>query len=66
MTLEGSSKVWMVRWCEHNHFFSITVNTEVVAQWIPAKMTAYGVVDPSWVVYHTRGQQPMWIVGGTA
>ena len=45
---------------------SITVDTEIVAQWIPAKTTAYGEVEPSWVVYHTSGQQPMWIVGGAA
>jgi hypothetical protein len=41
----------------------ITVDAKVLAQLIPAKFGAYGLVDARWVVYPRDGEYPVWIVG---
>ena len=41
----------------------ITVNDEVVAQFIGATAGPSGVVDARWVIYRIAGTPPVWIVG---
>ena len=41
----------------------ITVNDEVVAQFIGATAGPSGGVDARWVIYRIAGTPPMWIVG---
>ena len=41
----------------------ITVNDEVVAQFIGATAGPSGVVDARWVIYPIAGPPPVWIVG---
>lgn len=42
----------------------ITVDDEVVAQYVPTAMTDYGQVGPSWTIYNVNGLPSTWIVGG--
>jgi hypothetical protein len=41
----------------------ITVDEDVLAQFIPAKVGAFGLIRPCWLVYSSAGAQPVWIVG---
>ena len=41
----------------------ITVNDEVLAQFIGAGVGRAGHVDATWVVYAIAGSRPVWIVG---
>ena len=41
----------------------ITVNDEVVAEFIGATAGPSGVVDGRWVIYRIAGTPPVWIVG---
>lgn len=41
----------------------ITVGKDVLAQLIPAKAGAFGLVSGRWVIYSTVGARPVWIVG---
>jgi hypothetical protein len=41
----------------------ITVDEEVLAQFVPAKAGSAGRVDARWVVYAITGAHPVWIVG---
>ena len=44
----------------------ITVNEEVVAQFIAATAGAVGGSDGRWVIYRIAGKRPVWIVGAEA
>jgi hypothetical protein len=41
----------------------ITVDEDVLAQLIPAKMGTFGLVSARWVIYSVAGTHPVWIVG---
>ena len=41
----------------------ITVDEDVLAQFIPAKIGAFGLVSARWVIYSIGGARPVWIVG---
>jgi hypothetical protein len=41
----------------------ITVDEDVLAQLIPAKMGTFGQVSARWVIYSVAGTHPVWIVG---
>lgn len=41
----------------------ITVNDEVLAQFIGASVGALGGIDARWVIYRIAGTFPVWIVG---
>jgi hypothetical protein len=41
----------------------ITVNDEVLAQFIGAAVGPAGGVDASWVIYRIAGTTPVWVVG---
>jgi hypothetical protein len=42
----------------------ITVDDEVLAQFIPAETGIFGPVNARWIVYSIAGTHPVWIVGG--
>ena len=41
----------------------ITVDEDVLAQFIPAKLGTFGLIDARWIVYSIAGTHPVWIVG---
>lgn len=41
----------------------ITVDEDVLAQLIPAKIGTYGLISARWVIYSIAEPQPVWIVG---
>lgn len=41
----------------------ITVDEDVLAQFIPAKIGNFGLVSARWVIYSVAGTHPVWIVG---
>jgi hypothetical protein len=41
----------------------ITVDEDVLAQFIPAKVGAFGLINACWLIYSIAGTQPVWIVG---
>jgi hypothetical protein len=41
----------------------ITVAEDVLAQFIPAKVGAFGLINARWIVYSIAGTHPVWIVG---
>jgi hypothetical protein len=41
----------------------ITVDDDVLAQLIPAKVGTFGLVNARWVIYSIAGADPVWIVG---
>jgi hypothetical protein len=41
----------------------ITVDDDVLAQFIPAKIGSFGVVSARWVIYSAARTHPVWIVG---
>jgi hypothetical protein len=43
----------------------ITVNDEVLAQFIGARMGRNGGVDATWVIYAVAGTPPVWVVGAS-
>ena len=42
----------------------ITVDEEVLAQFVPAKVGFFGLINASWIIYSIAGAHPVWIVGG--
>jgi hypothetical protein len=42
----------------------ITVDKEVLAQFVPAKVGSFGLINASWIIYSIAGTLPVWIVGG--
>lgn len=41
----------------------ITVDEDVLAQLIPAKIGTYGLISARWIIYSIGRPQPVWIVG---
>jgi hypothetical protein len=41
----------------------ITVDEEVLAQFIPAKIGTFGLINARWIIYSIAGADPVWIVG---
>jgi hypothetical protein len=41
----------------------ITVDDEVLAQFIPAKVGTFGLVSARWIIYSIAEKHPVWIVG---
>jgi hypothetical protein len=41
----------------------ITVDEDVLAQFVPAKVGAFGLISACWLIYSTAGTKPVWIVG---
>ncbi|AGB21344.1 hypothetical protein Mycsm_00917 [Mycobacterium sp. JS623] len=44
----------------------ITVDDEVLAQFIPAKNGTFGLINARWIIYSIAGADPVWIVGTDA
>jgi hypothetical protein len=41
----------------------ITVDEDVLAQYIPARVGTFGLINARWIVYSIAGTHPVWIVG---